>query len=114
MTLIRLGIFRGKGKILFGPARFQADYQLLNQIEIQKFYKGLVNTVSKLPMGPWHALQMLLGFDGAMRVAAAGDECDIPDSVKNMMHSQPGSSRSTKKGEGEEEEEEEYIDLGSD
>lgn len=92
MCLIRMGVMRGKGKVLFQSARFEKDYGPLNHVDLGIFYHKLIKLLSTLPNGPFNALEMLLGRDGACQVAADGAECDIPDNVVNLRTQPSGSS----------------------
>ncbi len=87
-TLIRLGILRGKGRILFNAAKFKKDYHLLEQDAIQRYYEDLTNKLQTMPYGPFHALRMTIGHHDAVRLAKEGNECDVPDSVLNALSKQ--------------------------
>jgi hypothetical protein len=95
--MVRLGIFRGKGRILFKAARFQKDYWLLENSKVNLFCLRLTTQLKTLPHGPFNALKMVLGLKGAIMVASRGDECEIPPNILNQLPFPPAAS-STLKG----------------
>jgi hypothetical protein len=70
VNFVRMGILRGKGKALFGPAKFLKHVHLLGDAQIARLHKTLVTHIVTMPFGPFHATAHILGQQEAISQAA--------------------------------------------
>ena len=87
LNLVRIGILKGKGTILFTAAKFQRDCFLLDDAEINAMYTKLLGHISTLPHGPFQAIAMVLGTEEAKNQAIRRKECQLPGCYLNVSSS---------------------------
>jgi hypothetical protein len=70
-------------------ARFGTGYNLCEMNDLSRLYRSLVKNLSTPPHGPFKALVIVMGLEGALTIANRGGECEVPPSVLNQVVSAP-------------------------
>ena len=90
--MVRLGIIKGSGLKLFGPAKFGSTYVLKTNKEIQDMYDKLLKQFQTQPHGPFYDVKSLIGERQAQILSKKG-ELIMPDPYHNHPSPSPSSSR---------------------
>jgi hypothetical protein len=108
-----MGVFRGHGNVLFGPAKFGVNFHLHNEKEIISLHQRLRRNLETLPHGPFHAISLVLGIDEAKHQATSNHECILPPCFahEQSLGKSHEEERPRKRARIQQDVEREYIDV---